>query len=46
LKGLLELEQYSGRAAEGITTRVLARILTLTAAIWHNDKTVSKPCDR
>ncbi len=39
LKGQLDLEQHGGRTAEGITVRVLARILALTAAIWHNDKT-------
>lgn len=39
LKGQLDLEQHGGRTPEGITVRVLARILALTAAIWHNDKT-------
>jgi DDE family transposase len=38
LKGQLDLEQHGGRTPEGILTRVLARILALTAAIWHNDK--------
>ncbi len=28
-----------GRTPEGILARVLARVLALTAAIWHNDKT-------
>ena len=45
LKGQLDLEQHGGRTPEGITVRVLARILALTAAIWHNDKT-SQPVKR
>ena len=39
LKGQLDLERHGGRTPEGILARVLARILALTAAIWHNDKT-------
>jgi hypothetical protein len=39
LKGQLDLERHGGRLPEGIIVRVLARILALTAAIWHNDKT-------
>jgi hypothetical protein len=39
LKGQLDLEQHGGRTPEGVIARVLARILALTAAIWHNDKT-------
>jgi len=39
LKGQLDLEQHGGRTPEGIFTRVLARVLALTAAIWHNDTT-------
>jgi hypothetical protein len=39
LKGHLDLERHGGRTPEGILVRVLARILALTAAIWHNDKT-------
>jgi Transposase DDE domain len=39
LKGQLDLEQHGGRTPEGILARILARILALTAAIWHNDKT-------
>jgi Transposase DDE domain len=39
LKGQLDLEQHGGRTPEGIIARVLTRILALTAAIWHNDKT-------
>jgi hypothetical protein len=38
LKGQLDLERHGGRTPEGIIARVLARILALTAAIWHNDK--------
>jgi hypothetical protein len=39
LKGQLDLEQHGGRTPEGILARVLARVLALTAAICHNDKT-------
>jgi Transposase DDE domain len=39
LKGQLDLERHGGRTPEGIIARVLTRILALTAAIWHNDKT-------
>jgi hypothetical protein len=39
LKGQLDLERHGGRTPRGIIARVLARILALTAAIWHNDKT-------
>ena len=39
LKGQLDLERHGGRTPAGIIVRVLARILALTAAIWHNDKT-------
>jgi hypothetical protein len=39
LKGQLDLERHGGRTPQGILTRILARILALTAAIWHNDKT-------
>ena len=38
LKGQLDLERHGGRTPEGVIARVLARILALTAAIWHNDK--------
>jgi hypothetical protein len=38
LKGQLDLERHGGRTPAGIIVRVLARILALTAAIWHNDK--------
>lgn len=39
LKGQLDLERHGGRTDEGILARILTRILALTAAIWHNDKT-------
>jgi Transposase DDE domain len=39
LKGQLDLERHGGRTVEGVTVRVLQRILALTAAIWHNDAT-------
>jgi hypothetical protein len=38
LKGQLDLEQHGGRTAAGVTARVLQRILALTAAIWHNER--------
>jgi hypothetical protein len=38
-KGQLDLERHGGKTPEGILVRVLARVLALTAAIWHNDKT-------
>jgi len=39
LKGQLDLERHGGRTPAAILARVLTRILALTAAIWHNDKT-------
>ncbi|MWA07638.1 IS982 family transposase [Actinomadura sp. LD22] len=38
-KGQLDLERHGGKSPAGVTARVLCRILALTAAIWHNDKT-------
>jgi hypothetical protein len=38
-KGQLDLERHGGRTGGGVAVRVLQRILALTAAIWHNDKT-------
>ncbi|MFI6318752.1 IS982 family transposase [Nonomuraea sp. NPDC050556] len=38
-KGQLDLERHAGRTRAGVVIRVLTRILALTAAIWHNDKT-------
>jgi hypothetical protein len=39
LKGQLDLERHGGRTPAGVITRVLQRILALTAATWHNDHT-------
>lgn len=39
LKGQLDLERHGGKSPAGVAVRVLCRILALTAAIWHNDKT-------
>ena len=39
LKAQLELEGHGGHTQGGILTRILYRILALTAGIWHNDKT-------
>jgi hypothetical protein len=36
LKGQLDLEQHGGRTHHGVVTRVLQRLLALTAAVWHN----------
>ena len=39
LKGQLSLEQHGGHSQQGVLTRVLQRLLALTAAIWHNHHT-------
>ena len=39
LKGQLDLEHHGGRTIQGVTARVLQRLLALTAAIWHNHHT-------
>ena len=39
LKGQLNLETHGGRTITGLATRILQRLLALTAAIWHNDHT-------
>jgi hypothetical protein len=39
LKAQLDLERHGGRTPAGVMVRVLQRLLALTAAIWHNDKT-------
>jgi hypothetical protein len=39
LKGQLDLERHGGRTIQGVTVRVLQRLLALTAAIWHNRRT-------
>jgi hypothetical protein len=36
-KGQLDLERHGGHTPAGVTTRVVQRVLALTAAIWHND---------
>ena len=36
LKGQLSLEQHGGHNPQGVTVRILQRLLALTAAIWHN----------
>ena len=36
LKGQLDLERHGGHTPQGVVTRVLQRLLALTAAIWHN----------
>ena len=38
-KGQLDLERHGGHTPAGVLTRILQRILALTAAIWHNDNT-------
>jgi hypothetical protein len=38
-KGQLDLERHGGHTPAGVITRVLQRILALTAAMWHNDRT-------
>ncbi len=36
LKGQLTLEQHAGRTMAGVYARVAARLLAMSAAIWHN----------
>ena len=38
-KGQLDLERHGGHTPAGVLVRVLQRILALTAASWHNDRT-------
>jgi hypothetical protein len=38
-KGQLDLERHGAHTPAGLMVRVLQRILALTTAIWHNDKT-------
>jgi hypothetical protein len=45
LKGQLDLEAHSGRTLAGVYTRVAARLLALTTAIWHN-WTIGAPVKR
>ena len=39
LKGQLDLEQHGGHTPRGVLVRVLQRLLAMTTAIWHNDRT-------
>lgn len=39
LKGQLSLENHHGHSEQGVLTRVMQRLLALTAAIWHNHHT-------
>jgi hypothetical protein len=39
LKGQLNLEQHGGHTPAGVWVRVAQRVLALTTAIWHNDRT-------
>lgn len=39
LKGQLDLERHGGRTPAGVVVRVLQRLLSMTVAIWHNDRT-------
>ena len=43
-KGQLDLERHGGHTVDGVTVRVLQRILALTAAIWHNQNTGQPSC--
>jgi hypothetical protein len=38
-KGQLDLEAHGGHTPTGVIVRVWQRVLALTTAIWHNDKT-------
>ena len=37
LKSQLSLERHGGHSPQGVYTRVLQRLLALTAAVWHNE---------
>jgi hypothetical protein len=39
LKAQLDLERHGGRTPAGVCTRILQRLLALTAAIWNNETT-------
>jgi len=43
LKGQLDLEHHGGRTPTGVITRVLQRLLVLTAVIWHNEHVGARP---
>ncbi|MEU8402695.1 IS982 family transposase [Nonomuraea sp. NPDC048892] len=38
-KGQLDLERHGGRSRAGVIVRIFIKVLALTAAVWHNDKT-------
>ena len=38
-KGQLDLERHGGKTPTGVCARIAQRVLALTAAIWHNDRT-------
>jgi hypothetical protein len=38
-KGQLDLGRHRGRIPGGVIVRVLQRLLALTAAIWHDERT-------
>jgi len=38
-KDQTDLERHGGRTPQGVLVRVMQRVLALTAAIWHNDRT-------
>jgi hypothetical protein len=44
-KGQLDLERHGGHTPAGVITRVLQRVLALTAVIWHNDR-IGQPIAR
>ena len=44
LKGQLDLERHGGRTIQGVTVRLLQRLLALTAAIWHDHRPASRSC--
>ncbi|MGD7003163.1 IS982 family transposase, partial [Corynebacterium halotolerans] len=39
LKGQLGLERHGGRTLSGVISRIVRRLLALTAVIWHNHAT-------
>ena len=43
LKGQLDLEAHGGHTPGGVVTRVLQRLLAMTAAIWHNHHCGASP---
>jgi hypothetical protein len=45
LKGQLDLEAHGGHTQGGVFTRVLQRLLAMTAAIWHNHRMASRMMD-